>query len=196
MWICYFCLFLFQSNANQRNLSLFWKLSGQLANLRHYFHILYLFSKIAMLNIHLFLTLTKTDLKTKRDPCIVSSTIGFPAPAYSPMSVALTNCLKVTPLSEFICLSILALTFSQLFPRAARFSRVDRRDDWRHYRAVPTAPQPKQSTHSSAHSRWDWQGRSTRTWDCEIPNQTPNNQRGMISIIMIRTLWWLFKVQW
>lgn len=56
-------------------------------------------------------------------------------------------------LSEFICLSILALTFSQLFPRAARFSRVDGRDDWRHYRAAPTSLQPKQSTHTPL-SEW------------------------------------------
>lgn len=84
--------------------------------------------------------------KAERKTRGVSPGIGFPARA--DVSVALTDWPKVTPLSEFICLSILALTFSQLFPRAARFSCVDRRDDWRHYRAAPTAPQPKQSTHN------------------------------------------------
>lgn len=76
--------------------------------------------------------------------------------AHSPyLTVALTDRRKVSLLSEFICLSILALTFSELFPRAARFSRVDRKDDWRHYRAAPTAPQPIQSTHRTAHTDAD-----------------------------------------
>ena len=91
-------------------------------------------------------------LKEKNKTHHVSSRIGFTARAYRPVSVALTDCPKVAPLSEFICLSILALTFSQLFPRAARFSRVDRRDDWRHYRGTdsPAAKTESSDTHTNA----------------------------------------------
>lgn len=110
------------------------------------------------------------------------------------MSVALTDCPKVAPLSEFICLSILALTFSQLFPRAARFSRVDRRDDWRHYRAAPTARQPKQGTHNNAHTLMWMTGASVCTHTHSIVHTSqryeirwPNNYPGLISIIMIYT---------
>lgn len=118
------------------------------------------------------------------------------------MSVALTDCPKVAPLSEFICLSILALTFSQLFPRAARFSHVDRRDDWRHYRAAPTAPQPKQSTHKNAHTlMWMTGAHITHTLSLGHTSQRyeirrSDNYPGLISIIMIHALYWKFKVRW
>lgn len=109
------------------------------------------------------------------------------------MSVALTDCPKVAPLSEFICLSILAFTFSQLFPRAARFSRVDRRDDWRHYRAAPTAPQPKQSTHKNTHIFMWLTGTHTGptrtcTFICAHKLETQNNLGVLICIIIWFTL--------
>lgn len=97
-------------------------------------------------------------------------------------------------LSEFICLSILALTFSQLFPRAARFSNVDGRDDWRHYRAAPTSLQPKQSTHKNAHTpTWMTGARGTHTLDGA--HRCPNNKPDLISIIMIHAFSWKFKVR-